>query len=496
MSEASPGRADDALSRGETLLPWVLAALLIAIAAAMAAITLELNAPLELLFLLPIAVAGAAMLFWSTRATLFFVAFAIFPFGIIQREVMSVTISLAEALILFLFVKEALRMFLTGERPSAAVPWIPLLLYAFASIITIGTGIMRGNEPAGVLQDFRQFTEYITLFLLVTHRITNRRDILLILGCFVLGGVIVGAHGILQRYTGIGIPGTQVMSDLVYHGALRSGSFYGSTPLGAIMVLCLGPTIGLMLTLKSRMLQGILASFVVILVIAAVFTNTRASWVAIAILLLFVFLAVRKSSAMITVSVVGALIFAAALGPTVAQRMATLEVSRSERSLLERVQYYTTARHIFAEHPMLGLGWGSYYSMNDILVNDRFVPRDPVTRPGHIFVEPVTVHSAYLQLLVKGGLLILGAFALFLMRWLFMIAAECRTRPKDERDHNLFIGVSAALVGYLFHSGVENFFQWPVMAQSFWLLMGLSFLMGHNLIRHGRIDGPATNHAP
>lgn len=490
MSDASPGPAGMA-ARGEPLLPWVLATIVIAVSAAIAAVTLDLDAPLEILFLLPVAVAGAAMLFWSTRATLFFVAFAIFPLGIVQREVFSVTINLAEALILFLFVKETIRFFLTGERPAAAVPWIALIIYGAASFITIGTGVVRGNQPAGVLQDFRQFTEYITLFLLVTHRITNRRDIILMLGCFVLGGVIVASHGIAQRYTGIGIPGTQVMSDLVYHGALRSGSFYGSTPLGAIMVLCLGPTIGLMLTLKSRLMQGILASFSVILVVAAVFTNTRASWIAIAILLLYVFLAVRKTRAMVTVSVIGALVFSAWLGPIVWQRMGTIEVSRTERSLLERVQYYTTAWHIFQEAPVFGLGWGSYYRMWDILLNERYVHREPVTRPDNIYVEPVTVHSAYLQLIVKGGLVLLCSFGLFILRWLWLLAREYRTRPKEERDHNLFIGVSAALVGYLFHSGVENFFQWPVMSQSFWLLMGLSFLMGHRIITHGRIDPPA-----
>lgn len=494
MSIAPPARGASPVN-GEGMAAWVAAGAVVAAAIIGVAVALETDTNIVLLLLLPFAIGGAATVLWSTRLSLFLVAFAIFPLGVVQREVIFLTISLPEALILILFAKEFLRFVLTAERPSRMVPWVPLLLYIGASIITIGTGLMRGNQPAGVLQDFRQFTEYVTLFLLITHRLEGRRDTIVLLFCFVSGGVLIALHGIAQRYTGLGIPGTQLMSDLVYHGAVRSGSFYGSTPLGAIMVLCLGPAIGLMLTLKSRLLQAILGSMAVILVVAAVFTNTRASWIAIAILLVYVFLAVRKTRTMIAVATVGAVGIGAVLGPVIIQRLSTLEFSRTERSLLERVDYYTTAKHIFTEFPILGMGWGSYYSMANILVNDVFVHRDPVTRPGHMYVEPVTVHSAYLQLLVKGGLLMLLSFGVFVLRWLWLLWCEYRTRPRDEADHNLFIGVSAALVGYLFHTGVENFFQWPVMAQAFWLLMGVSFVLGTRILEQGR-PSPAAGPVP
>jgi len=54
----------------------------------------------------------------------------------------------------------------------------------------------------------------------------------------------------------------------------------------------------------------------------------------------------------------GVLVFSIALGPLVLERMAKLEVSRSERSLLERVKYYTVAWYIFRDYPLRGLGWG------------------------------------------------------------------------------------------------------------------------------------------
>ena len=41
-------------------------------------------------------------------------------------------------------------------------------------------------------------------------------------GCYVAGATVIAIHGILQRYTGWGIPATQVVSDLVFHKGIRS----------------------------------------------------------------------------------------------------------------------------------------------------------------------------------------------------------------------------------------------------------------------------------
>jgi len=138
-----------------------------------------------------------------------------------------------------------------------------------------------------------------------------------------------------------------------------------------------------------------------------------------------------------------------------------------------------------------GLGWGCYYNIKTIVRNQRYVPRE---RPTPKAVA--TVHSAYLQILVKCGLLMLGSLGLYLFTWFSWVVREWRARPRDELDHNLFVGTAAALLGYLFHSTFENFFQWPVMSQGFWLLLALSTLMAAALVRHGRIDEPSASAAP
>jgi len=54
----------------------------------------------------------------------------------------------------------------------------------------------------------------------------------------------------------------------------------------------------------------------------------------------------------------------------------------------------------------------------------------------------------------------------------------------------MFACVTAGVLGYLCHCTFENFFQWPVMSQSMWLLLGLSTVMAAMIIRNaGEMTG-------
>ena len=435
-------------------------------------------------------VAGSLIILQSTERGLYFIAFAICPLGIAQIELAGVTVGLAEVLILLFFAKEACLFLFRLERPAKELPIKALVVYAAAVVVALHTGVKRGNGPVAALQDCRQFVEFIALYLLVVHRVSDWRQIKRILACYVLGGVLLATHGIVQRFTNIGIPLDQVLSDAVYHGGTRSGSFYGATPLGGLLVLTIGAEVALLLSVRSRLNRLVVCVCTALCVTTIVFTNTRASWIALAIGLSFVFFWIRKSVPIVAVVVLCGLLFSASLGPLVVKRMSKLEFSRAERSLLERVDYYTAAWYIFREYPLRGLGWGCRYTVSDILVNRRYVPKGEHKQIVPKFSsKESTVHSAYLQLLVKTGLLGLAAFLLFLSQWVLLVWRERRAAQLDSREHRLFAAVAGAVVGYLCHSGLENFFQWPVMAQSFWLFLGLSTVMATLILEEQR-DAP------
>ncbi|MCX5757815.1 MAG: hypothetical protein NTU83_04785, partial [Candidatus Hydrogenedentes bacterium] len=130
------------------------------------------------------------------------------------------------------------------------------------------------------------------------------------------------------------------------------------------------------------------------------------------------------------------------------------------------------------EYPIFGLGWGCEFNVQTIVKNHQYVPPPPskrvMTKP--LWIES-TVHSAYLQVLVRIGAVGLAALLWFFFRWFLDMLRARRLKYFDEPGYNLVTCVTAALLGYFLHSAVENFFQWPVMSQSLWLLLGLSTLM-------------------
>ncbi|MBI2425474.1 MAG: O-antigen ligase family protein [Candidatus Hydrogenedentes bacterium] len=442
-----------------------------------------LNLPAPALIALPLAALFGLLLLAHTPSGLMFTAFAIGPLGIVQAELASVTVNLPEALILALAAKELLPRVLRGTLGDIEVPWRGIVLYLAVAGAILVYAFVKGNPPVAALQDCRQFTEYALLYVLIVAAVKEERQIRHIALAFLAGVLVLALHGIVQRFTGIGIPGNQMVSDAVFHESVRSGSFYGSTPLGALMVLGLGPALGLMMSTGWRVNQGILLLVAAALITAAVFTNTRASWLAIALLLAVVFLGVRKSVPFVAVTVAGMIVFTVILGPIVAKRMQTLEISKSESSLLERVQYYTTAMHIFKHRPVTGLGWGRYFDENLILLNERYIPANLPNLPVHMKAPEATVHSAYLQLLVKGGIVTLGAFLVLMYLCARGAWRAYRQGSGNPGRYHLFLGLSASVLGYLFHASLENFFQWPVMSQAFWLLAGLITVSANLILR-------------
>lgn len=469
---------------GLYLLLLVAACALVGLLALMA--TAVTGLPTAVALALPFVLAAGVVLVYDTRVGLCAVAFAIPLTGVFQAEVFGITLNLSELLVFALAAKETVRLLSRPASLDLIVPPWAFLIYLAFSLWAVVTGLRGGWPARAVLQDFRQFTEFVVLFLLIVLRVGTPGLARAMLASFVLGGCLIAAHGILQRFTGLGIPINQLMNDLVFHQGIRSGSFYGATTLGGLMVLVGGAALGLLLSSRHLPERALWLGLLGACVTAAVYTNTRASWLAFAISFGVVFLFVRKTPFVLAVAIGGGAIVAAVLGALIVQRMQKLAFTKAERSLLERLNYYTVAWHIFRSHPVFGLGYGCFYELKPILANDRYiaVPFDPAA-------PPPTVHSAYLQILVKTGLVGLTTFLLFLATWFRQMLSTLRSRSIDERTFNLFLPVTAALLGYLFHAAFENFFQWPVMAQSFWLLLGLSLALSATLT-----GKPATKAEP
>ncbi len=425
----------------------------------------------------PFSVFVAMLCICRTDWGLYVTAFAIGPLGIVQCEVASITINLPEILILCLVAKEGVRFVLRGEGTNPDVPWRLLGLFMAMSCMALVVGLVNGNGTARVLQDFRQFTEYVLLYLLLTHRVRQPHQVQIILMAYLLGCTVLALHGIVQHFTDIGIPLNQALSDNVHFQGTRGGSFYGATPLGGLMVLATGVGLSLMLGRLKFPMKAAAALCMAVCLTGAVYTYTRASWVAIALTILFVGLFITKTRRFIAVSAGAALVFLGTFGPLMVERLESISFSRAEQSLHERMNYYTVAWRIFCAYPLTGLGWGCQYRVSAILVNEGWADNKQLpVRDVRKSTPPneATVHSAYLQLLVKGGPGLLISFLLLIAAWLSLVWRAWKKSELGPQERNALVALAGGLLGYMAHSGIENFFQWPVMAQSFWMLLAVS----------------------
>ena len=290
-------------------------------------------------FGLPLAVLGAGLVYWNTHWALCFIAFAITPFGIIQQEIFGLTLNLPEVLILVLAAKEGAYFATRREGLARILPWKALLFFIVCMSTAIATGLLNGNGLIKVLQDFRQFVEFVVLFGLIVQRTPTQAQIAHIGMAYVLGATLIAIHGIVQHFIPVGISEVQIASDLVLHHGVRSSSFYGATPLGALMVLAVGPAIGMLFVVERKRTQAVLLTCISLCLIAMLFTKTRGSWVGMMVTLSFLFLWVRPSRKT-TLTLLGtALILAVLVGPTILARLSTLNDPEEDRSLMEHTQY-------------------------------------------------------------------------------------------------------------------------------------------------------------
>jgi O-antigen ligase/tetratricopeptide (TPR) repeat protein len=423
--------------------------------------------------------AGLYLIHRDTHWALCFIAFAIGPLNVVQQELAGVTLNLPEVLILALAAKEALNWARGGFRLPAAFPRWSVSVFVIAATVGLATGFLNHNGAVRVLQDGRQFTEFLVLFWLVLRCVRGRDEALRITAAYVAGLTLLAIHGIVQQVVPVGISATQISSDLVLHHGIRSGSFYGATTLGGLMVLAVAPAAGVALSTKRRAIQVLMAVCALLCAVAIVYTRTRGSWIGLGVALALLGVSVRPSGKTLAAMAGAGVVLALVLGPLVVQRLYTLADPEQDISLMARAQYYAAASHIGQAHPFLGLGWGCYYDIDAILKAEQYVrvPIEEATVDEAGAAIEATVHSAYLQLFVKTGILGLGAFLAIIVVWLERIWRGRNTRLHDAPARALYVGITAGIAGYLFHSTFENFFQWPVMAQSFWLLLGLSFVL-------------------
>lgn len=268
-----------------------------------------------------------------------------------------------------------------------------------------------------------------------------------------------------------------------------SSTFYWPNPFAAFLVMALPVALARMMRaggIREAAAQG---AAVILLGTALVFTGSRGVWIALAAALPVMAVVLRPRSwgtAMRRVAVVVVLCAAAVtllgrIGPAggaggPAGRAASI-ADPADPSVIGRLNFWGSALRIFADHPVVGTGPGTFGAAHPAYQRDpRFYARDP--------------HNLYLQFLAEMGLVGAAALILLLVSLAFLWIAALGAAVFPEH-YSVVAGAGVSLLAFLVHSAVDMDWSYPANPAMAFALVGLlGAAVGAGEAQAGRVRRP------
>ncbi len=139
------------------------------------------------------------------------------------------------------------------------------------------------------------------------------------------------------------------------------------------------------------------------------------------------------------------------------------------RSYHQRLMAWTCGFENFAKNPVLGTGWGSW-QLNYASCQGRLLKKYPALKK--LKVQSNSAHNIFVETLAQSGLLGLFTFCVFLF-FTFWSFKKYSLKEKNIKNKLFFLGIFAAMAGFLVDNILNITFQIQVVALIFYFYMGV-----------------------
>jgi len=297
--------------------------------------------------------------------------------------------------------------------------WVMLPLVGF--LVAGGLATLMAYDPVVSLSGLIRYAQIFVVVPLATYlALQSRRDLWLILGVVLGLGLIEGAIGTYQYFTGTGIG---------YAGStVRAvGTFGGEGVMGMAMVvtyaMIAAAAVYAGLQDRRRWLGLLL---VVALSFPLAFSLSRGYWIAAVVgVMAILFLSQPRRAAAVVVA--GGLALAILAGATsedsgiLGQRFSSVFTAFSspsaDQSVKDRYALWDASLRMWTDHPLTGVGIKNFPDFKNTYVSLNFMGSSGKFNPDGSFeyTEILTPHNIYMLVLAEQGFLgILAFLALFL----------------------------------------------------------------------------------
>ena len=244
-------------------------------------------------------------------------------------------------------------------------------------------------------------------------------------------------------------------------GNYRASGFSIYMSVGGFLSMLLPVLVLLLLSGRLDMRYRILAAVTLVIgCMALLFNGTRGAWLAvpIATFICAAFL-IRDTKKLLVGTAIGALIFAGifAASPALSSRFATIGDTKMQ-SNSERFLLWTSAAHMFADHPVFGIG---FVGFKEAYQGQYILPEAKEPYLEH-------AHSNVMHMLAECGIIGLAAL---LFWWWTCLSYGFRTWLATH--HIAALLIPAVLLGLILQGLTEYNMGNSAVMKLHWLLMGL-----------------------
>jgi O-antigen ligase len=315
---------------------------------------------------------------------------------------------------------------------------------------------------------------YFLIYVVVANSI-RREDVPGVLGALETAVIAFAAFGILQSiflpgFAQMVYPDARVYVDWDYQGRRLVSTFLDPNFAGAFILF------GLVLHL-SRMAGGgqVAAWKPILLTVALLFTASRSTVLA-AMTAGIIIAAVRGISTRMLRLILGASILVALLSPLLLRYALEYNKLQMDASALSRLVRWAQALGVFAEHPVIGIGFNTWGFVTERMGFERLGSATYAVEGGLLFIAVTT------------GVVGLGVFTGMLWRVTVRARALWRDPARPAEDRSLGVATVAITAALVVHSLFSNSLLLPLLMEPLFVVWGCSTV----LARARAIGGEGT----
>lgn len=318
------------------------------------------------------------------------------------------------------------------------------------------------------MSETKRFISYVILFFIIKYDVDDLKIADNIIGTYMLVAGLLSVLGIYQFFTGFALNKKFAQGYSFGAKARIASTLDNPNTFAAFIILAIFPVLMYAIYTKNKIKKVFFSGLVILLIINMFLTESRNSYLAIAIGFIVLIIVYNKK---LIIPFAGVALVSFII-PTVRARILQIGARSQDES---RIRIWKVALKMIKEHPLLGVGNGNYVSLYDTYT--KKYPK--LSYPDY---HNMPAHNSYLKVWSELGVFAIVSFLGILIYSLLKIRKFVIISGESKYKY-IFTGFYAAVIAFYFMNISDTLFFVPKVTAYFWIMIALVQSMLYKLER-------------